>query len=91
MSKKKEFLWGAIVNMGGGILMDKPKKFYYNDELESWYAINGNDLIDKEGLCVNDGWITFGSKNENEVAAFIMGAKALRDILLNNTLYKKRK
>ena len=93
MSKKKEFIWGTIVNLGGGLRFDTPQKFYKSNYSHFWYMTNRNDSIKGEGLYKDPdyGFITFGSKDKHEVEIFIMGAKSLRDILLNNTLYKENK
>lgn len=86
----KKFLWGAVVNLGGGLLTEKPKKFFYNEEFGNWYSSNNQDEVECEGLNVEDGYTTFTSHNKQEVEAFINGVKALRDILLHYTLYRKK-
>ncbi len=79
MKSKPKYIWGAIINLGGGLLFDKPKKFKYDEELDScWYR---NYYIKGLGYKALDGYITFASTSKEEVEAFILGAKSVKDVL----------
>jgi len=86
MTKNKadpEYVWGAIVNLGGGLHSSKPMRFTKRD-FGGWWR--GNDVIYKLGFHHDrDGFASFASTDKREVELFCLGASTVCKFLSNWT------
>jgi hypothetical protein len=90
-TEKPKKIWGAIINMGGGILTPKPMKFVFQgdgDVSVGWYNEKNDFCIDELGFysSVSGGWASFSSTDKNEVKLFILGAKTFIDVVLKHVV-----
>ncbi len=84
MKSKPKYIWGTIIRIGGGLIFDEPKKFKYDEEVDS-YQFREEFEIENIGYNTFCGmfyeYITFASTRKEEVEAFILGVKSIKDLL----------
>lgn len=72
----KKSIWMNGVNLRG-IWSERPIRGYWYESTEEWYDDGGNLSVEKLGVVVKEGIITFSSKNRKEVVLWTMGANAV--------------
>ena len=81
MEDKPKYVWGAIINMGGGLHWTVPKRFRLHDSLQTWWC-NDNE-IKQLGFYYRPGYSTFASINKHEVELFVLGARTVSKFINN--------
>lgn len=78
--KEGEKLYANAVNLGG-LYSSVPIPVYFNEELASYWAEDGDFEVKKIGTLVEDGIVTFASDRPSEAVAWTLGAKAVMKML----------
>ncbi len=80
MKNKPEQLWAFWANSHGP-WNKSPKIVYWDEDLKEYYSKDGNSNIQKFGLNMLEGYISFADKDKKEVQKFINGFMACRELL----------
>lgn len=80
--EENDFVYAAMINLSG-LWSTDPTGCQHDQESGSWWDKSGNLEIKKLGVCHDGAFISFASANEDEVVAWISGAKAAAQITAN--------
>lgn len=88
--QKPEYVWGAIINLGGGLHSSKPRRYKlcrddFGSEYPGWWR--GDTVIDKLGFYYRDGFASFASVDKREVELFCLGASTVCKFITNWAAY----